>query len=396
VHRNIRILESKSKTISEIDTLVLFGNRALVLQAKSKRLTLDARRGNDKQIRGDFRKSVQDSYEQAVLCATKLREPGVKLEGADSQPITIPGVLKEIYLLCVVSDHYPALSFQAREFLSYAEQGLIKAPFVLDVFTLDAITEMLSSPLRFLSYVSRRATYVARVFASHELMVLAYHLRKNLWVADDETALFLDDDVSTPLDAAMAVRREGLPGARTPDGILTRIASTSVGRLIEQIEASPHAAPLALGLLLLMLSEESLEQVSKGLDAIIERATRDHKAHDFTIALDKVSSGFTIHCSVESRGDAQRRLESHCKLRKYRQKATTWVGLAIHPPNGVIRFGILMEHPWVPDPRLDELAQRYLGGGTVTDGKIVDMTRVGRNDPCPCGSGLKFKKCHGK
>ena len=21
---------------------------------------------------------------------------------------------------------------------------------------------------------------------------------------------------------------------------------------------------------------------------------------------------------------------------------------------------------------------------------------VGRNDPCPCGSGLKYKKCHGK
>ncbi|MFH0923324.1 MAG: SEC-C metal-binding domain-containing protein [Candidatus Falkowbacteria bacterium] len=21
---------------------------------------------------------------------------------------------------------------------------------------------------------------------------------------------------------------------------------------------------------------------------------------------------------------------------------------------------------------------------------------VGRNDPCPCGSGKKFKKCHGK
>ncbi len=22
--------------------------------------------------------------------------------------------------------------------------------------------------------------------------------------------------------------------------------------------------------------------------------------------------------------------------------------------------------------------------------------KVGRNDPCPCGSGDKFKKCHGK
>ncbi|MDA8111892.1 MAG: SEC-C metal-binding domain-containing protein [Nitrospiraceae bacterium] len=22
-------------------------------------------------------------------------------------------------------------------------------------------------------------------------------------------------------------------------------------------------------------------------------------------------------------------------------------------------------------------------------------SKVGRNDPCPCGSGKKFKKCHG-
>jgi len=24
------------------------------------------------------------------------------------------------------------------------------------------------------------------------------------------------------------------------------------------------------------------------------------------------------------------------------------------------------------------------------------LARSGRNDPCPCGSGQKFKKCHGK
>ena len=22
--------------------------------------------------------------------------------------------------------------------------------------------------------------------------------------------------------------------------------------------------------------------------------------------------------------------------------------------------------------------------------------KIGRNDPCPCGSGLKYKKCHGR
>ena len=25
-----------------------------------------------------------------------------------------------------------------------------------------------------------------------------------------------------------------------------------------------------------------------------------------------------------------------------------------------------------------------------------DLPKVGRNDPCPCGSGKKFKQCHGK
>jgi preprotein translocase subunit SecA len=25
-----------------------------------------------------------------------------------------------------------------------------------------------------------------------------------------------------------------------------------------------------------------------------------------------------------------------------------------------------------------------------------DHDKVGRNDPCPCGSGKKYKKCHGK
>ncbi len=25
---------------------------------------------------------------------------------------------------------------------------------------------------------------------------------------------------------------------------------------------------------------------------------------------------------------------------------------------------------------------------------VRDLGGVGRNDPCPCGSGLKFKKCH--
>ena len=27
---------------------------------------------------------------------------------------------------------------------------------------------------------------------------------------------------------------------------------------------------------------------------------------------------------------------------------------------------------------------------------VRDTRKVGRNEPCPCGSGKKFKQCHGK
>jgi len=27
---------------------------------------------------------------------------------------------------------------------------------------------------------------------------------------------------------------------------------------------------------------------------------------------------------------------------------------------------------------------------------VRDAPKVGRNDPCPCGSGKKYKQCHGK
>ena len=39
------------------------------------------------------------------------------------------------------------------------------------------------------------------------------------------------------------------------------------------------------------------------------------------------------------------------------------------------------------DEESQRRAQSALGAG---------MLRVGRNDPCPCGSGKKFKLCHGR
>lgn len=47
------------------------------------------------------------------------------------------------------------------------------------------------------------------------------------------------------------------------------------------------------------------------------------------------------------------------------------------------------------DKLRNEVEQRIESGETES-ATIVEHRRIGRNDACPCGSGVKFKKCCGK
>ncbi|HYP84531.1 preprotein translocase subunit SecA [Variovorax sp.] len=49
-----------------------------------------------------------------------------------------------------------------------------------------------------------------------------------------------------------------------------------------------------------------------------------------------------------------------------------------------------------PESRLDEDSIRRGAAGAGLSAGASAFARVGRNDPCPCGSGKKFKHCHGK
>ena len=62
-----------------------------------------------------------------------------------------------------------------------------------------------------------------------------------------------------------------------------------------------------------------------------------------------------------------------------------------------------------PEPKVVASKEDYSGIGEVSHEEVIAQSapkipqnpirndmKVGRNDPCPCGSGKKFKQCHGK
>lgn len=395
VFTNIDIVDSKKNKAGEIDVLVVFSNRAIVLQAKSKKLTIAARKGNDNCIRADFKKSVQDSYDQGLLCSKLLTNEDYKLFDSESNELKISRRFKEIYIFCVVSDHYPALSFQARQFLKYEKTETIMSPFVMDVFLLDVMTEMLQAPLHFLSYINRRTEYADKINATHELTILSYHLKQNLWMDGEYNFMHLGDDICADLDLAMLVRREGVQGEATPDGILTKHRNTAIGQIIREIERLEDPVTIDLGFMLLLLSGDTIENVSKGIEEIAGLANKDGKHHDLTVSIGEGSVGLTIHCNKDPIPTSGPRLQGHCERRKYTEKARNWFGICLNPQNLGIKFGLGLDYDWEPSEEMDEIVknlpkpQRTINLGT----KVRPIKKIGRNEPCPCGSGKKYKKC---
>jgi preprotein translocase subunit SecA len=67
------------------------------------------------------------------------------------------------------------------------------------------------------------------------------------------------------------------------------------------------------------------------------------------------------------------------------------------PPRLVATSADDLEEAFMRRKRRELEQARMAGGGEAPPVQQVvrGQEKVGRNDPCPCGSGKKFKKCHG-
>lgn len=91
-------------------------------------------------------------------------------------------------------------------------------------------------------------------------------------------------------------------------------------------------------------------------------------------------------------------------------ESSTWEGLEIiasrggaDDADGEVEFVVRYREKGGPLREHHELSRfkRLKGSWYFTDGEMVrprpiTSTKVGRNEPCPCGSGAKYKKCCGK
>ena len=389
VFRNVEVYASKRTTLGEIDVLAMLGNHAIVVQAKSKKLTLGARKGNDGLLRKDFQTAIQSAVDQSFACAKALCEESVTLRTKDGRHVPINGQPQAIFPVALVAEHYPALAAQAYYFLKAPSNERIRPPLVTDVFALDLATEMLYSPLRFLSYLGFRARYSNRILAGHERILLGYYLKYGSKIEADADFVWIGDDLSLELDVAMAARRERVPGASTPQGILTAFEDTPLGRIITDLEASPMGASVNLGLTLQGLRKDTTRELNTQIEKMLSRTAADGLDHDFSVRSIDMSRGLTIHGNDDPKDVAEAFLLAHCEFRKYAQRADRWFGLALRP-DGSVQAVVELVGKWSPSRAGEAMLKEW---SAVQTTRAKHGATVGRNARCPCGSGKKYKHC---
>lgn len=392
VFKNVLIVNKRNETLGEVDVLVSFSDSAIIYQAKSKKLTVEARKGNSSAIEKDFQGAVQDAYDQGFSCAQLIRSEE-NLVDVNFNKIKLKSPISKFYIIPIVSENYPALNFQVLQYLKSTKDDDIYPPFIMDVFLLDALTEFLRTPLYFLSYIDRRSRYGNKVFSSHELTVLSLHLKQSLWIDDECDMFMLQDDICADLDIAMLVRRKGITGKDTPDGILTMHRDGFINKLIKSLETENHKLAVDLGLLILSLSSEGIESINQIAKQTVSLSSMDKKHHDFSTVIGDV--GITVHSNYYDKNFAERQLHTHCEKRKYITKFKKWIGIHVSPETFRVNYGVMLDFDWNYSDEMDKSIKPTNIKNTRVNvgGVMTSIKKPGRNKQCFCGSGKKFKKC---
>jgi hypothetical protein len=384
--------------VTDIDVLCVLGSKALCVQVKSKKLTELSRTGNDEQLQKDFQGAVQDAFEQGLTSRQQILKRGALFIDENGKEMKLSEDIDDAYIIVTTTENYPALAFQAHTMLEKKDSDPF--PMVLTVFDLEMVAHYLNDPYEFLYYVKQRTSLMDYFLAQGEMAFLGYHLCRNLFkvpnhdfVAIDPNYAQLIDRNYFPLKAGIAVSDEG-------DLIKSRWGNEDFDLLCDQLKKIHQPKITDIVFHLYDCSGNARDSIVKTIKLTKERSLTDGKIHNFSIQPDKerwpcVGVSYVSIFSNEST-ELNGRLFSLCRARKYRSKGDIWIGFGSYKDSdAIIDTVVFNDQKWEQNEELEKFSDDILGkGGQIQH--IGFVKKAGRNDKCPCGSGIKYKKCCGR
>ena len=392
VYKDVKIVDGK-QTAHQIDVLVIEGNRALVVEAKAKRLTALARKGADENLKKDFSQAVQEAYGQARASRGRLLTGGCIVLASDGSPIELPASLEEVLVVCLTLDHIPALPYLVDQFLEKAPND--PYPVVMSVFGLDLLATYLRDPLQFMHYIHQRAVWSDRFLATWEGPLLAFYLKYGLALPQESVRMVLNENSSVDLEVHFM-------SARGRYDLLTKLyanddTDAAIGELTTRWQEGDlddlyallkgSSEPWAINALFMLFDqpENSLNEFLEAAKESVQfcRDSRDLTFCEFPFGRGK---GATFACFPDATSTNEEMLSILTSALKHKNKADQWVGFGATldaPGMGAV----FADKPWRASFEMDVSVQRFLQPNEPA-------LELDRKEPCWCGSDDVYSECH--
>lgn len=392
VYKNVKVLKSNRESLTEIDVLAVAGNKAVVIQAKSKKLTELSKKGDEKKLKEDFGKAIQEAYEQGLICRAAIIDKANILIDENNKEMKLQEFIDDAYIICITLDHYPAITHQLDIYLKKSPES--PYPLAMSIFDLDIVAFYLKDPFEFLYYLRQRVNLNKYFMAGSEMAFLGCHLKQKLYPRPGANREALAEEFAQLIDANFPVMRGHHPKTSAVEKLHHQWKNEKFNKLVEQVKSSRHAGFTDAVFYLYDLAGKGADDLIKIIEETKEKTIKDNQSHDFSMIFEKGKSGVSFLSSVEPPEKLEDSLMPFAVARKYKTRANLWLALGsiTGSPNFVDAVAFNKE-VWKEDEELSGLAKIALKGGVAIN---QEGNKVGRNDRCYCQSGKKYKKCCGR
>ena len=384
IYRNLKYNKD-----DEVDGIVIFDNNIFIIEAKSNKFTLGAKKGNINKIKRNTKDIVEKAYQQALRAKQYILSDKEVDFRDKNKKIALKIKREKINNIYLVNTTLEPLNHITTNLSTLKEFGFIQGDeWIWSVYLNDLkiISEILDLASEFLLYIERRIKYndYPMIKMAEEIDIFGYFLSEGLYFDDiefPENGFMLNVDSSFSKDIDLYyLWKEGNLDKKVEKPNFFKGCENNIKFLVKKIEELNKESFSILTKFLLSLDCYTQNLIKEQIEVILKS-----QRTDFHTYIDKANIGVVF---VSKRIYNYDRLKEQCELYAYERKINNWFVIVIG--NDFIDF-----EQFYYDNKPNEIIEKKLEGLKEYRLKqtLKVQRKIGRNEPCPCGSGKKYKKC---
>lgn len=325
MYRNLKYKFDGENHEYEVDLLILFDNKLLIVESKSKNLTKKAIKGNIQRLKTDLKKIVEDAYEQGKRAVEYIKsseeavftcKSGKKLQIKSDN-------YNSFYVINVTLETLMNFATNLKELRKIGLFSENEFPWSVYLFDLDIITKHIEFPSIFMHYLKERLNaQKENIFQSFdELSFFAWYLEKGNFRV--ETVENYEKPDLIMLHGWIDIFDEHYLNGGPSPRLKIEYEILEIIKTIEKLE-TPGFSDVVITLL--NFDNFIKNKIATYMNEKISKTKKDYKRHNFSIIDKKLNVGFSF-ISQYGRQDLREKLSLYSVLMKYKTRAKKWIAI---------------------------------------------------------------------